>query len=246
MKPFKFTILLSASVPDPKRDPKYQKIHKAQIQIEEAIIGLSRNIFQNGGKIIFGGHPSISPLVATVATEFPIPQLDKGVEDRDRLDKAFKHINIYQSRAYEDVIPKQTSNLFNLGYSEIIWTEAQNGEKFNPEIKGQVQCQNSLEKMRREMISEDIDALVCIGGMEGVEIEFNLFREIQPNKPIYILQTTGGASAILAEKFSFEDQIIVPDKNFDANRLKKEESKIDIIPFSFYTAQIIDEIIKGL
>ena len=63
----KFKVLLSASVPSSSRSQIYQeeytKINNAQIQIEEAIIGLSRNIFQAGGKIIFGGHPSISPLV---------------------------------------------------------------------------------------------------------------------------------------------------------------------------------------
>ena len=69
---YPFTLLLSASVPSDKRDKRFTKIKNAQIQIEEAVIGLSRNIFQAGGKIVFGGHPSISPLVALVATEYSV------------------------------------------------------------------------------------------------------------------------------------------------------------------------------
>ncbi len=70
----RFTVLLSASIPSEKRSEKYHtqytKIKNAQIQIEEAVIGLSRNVFQSRGKLVFGGHPSISPLVAMIATEF--------------------------------------------------------------------------------------------------------------------------------------------------------------------------------
>lgn len=238
MSNYNFTLLLSASVPTDKRDEKFTKIKNAQIQIEEAVIGLSRNIFSAGGKIIFGGHPAISPLIAMVASEY---RVNNGREE--------KTINIFQSKAYEAVIPKETTSLFELGYSQIIWTPAKNGEEFNPKIQKTAQCHKSLEFMRREMMKGKIDALVCIGGMEGVELEFAIFRELHPTKPIFILKTTGGASKVLADEYSNTNTArILDDKDYSNPKAEKKEDrhseKFNIIPYSFITALIVEEILN--
>lgn len=247
MNYYPFTVLLSASVPSDKRDERFTKIKNAQIQIEEAVIGLARNIFQAGGKIIFGGHPSISPLVAMVATEYGV---NKEIENIKRSESGEKRISIFQSKAYEAVIPKETTSLFDLGHSDIIWTDAKNGEEFNPKIQKTAQCHESLEFMRREMMSGKIDALVCIGGMEGVELEFELFRELHPNKPIFVLKTTGGASQILAEKHSNSNFIkVFDDKDYSKIKTEKKDdnqfAKFDIVPYTFITALIIKEILEN-
>lgn len=247
----KFTILLSASVPSEKRSKKYHenyiKIKNAQIQIEEAVIGLSRNIFQAGGKIIFGGHPSISPLVAMVATEF---RINKEIENIKRNEGQQKPITIFQSRAYEKVIPKEITGLFNLGYSNIIWTEAVAGEEFNPDIHGEPQCEKSLKLMRNQMMDEKIDALVCMGGMEGVEHEFEMFREYHPRKPIFLLASTGGASKILAESFLNNNFIKVIDsikyiKPTEQQIKENSSEKFNIIPYSFITALIVKDVTEN-
>lgn len=245
-----FTILLSASVPSEKRSEKYQenytKIKNAQIQIEEAVIGLSRNIFQAGGKIVFGGHPSISPLVTMIATEF---RISKEIENVERNERDEKLISIFQSKAYQKVIPKETTNLFNLGYSEIVWTDSIDGEEYDPNIKRTSQCNKSLEHMRKKMMQGKINALVCIGGMEGVESEFDLFSELHPNKPIFVLKSTGGASMILAKKFSNRKNVRIID-DIDYPSLKKEEKgdkhaeKFELIPYTFITALIIREVLN--
>lgn len=249
MNSFKFTIILSASVPSQKRSEKYKenytKIKNAQIQIDEAVIGLSRNIFQAGGRLTFGGHPAISPLVAMVATEYSV---NKEIENVIRKERGGKRINIFQSKAYEAVSPKETTSLFDLGFSDIIWTDAKNGEEYSPEIQKTVQCNESLEFMRREMMKGDVDGLVCIGGMEGVELEFELFREIHPRKPIFVLKSTGGASKILAEKYSDLDIVRILDgKDYSniktENKGDNDSEKFEIIPYSFITAQIVKEIV---
>ena len=150
--------------------------------------------------MIFGGHPSISPLVAMVATEYKI---NMEIENKGRNVKGRRAISIFQSRAFEKIIPDETTSLFDLGYSEIIWTEAEANEKFDPAnpAGANEQCKNSLLRMRQQMMADEVDALVCIGGMEGVEDEFELFSRVKPGKPIFILQSTGGASKILAERF---------------------------------------------
>ncbi|WP_247234612.1 hypothetical protein [Telluribacter sp. SYSU D00476] len=250
MSYYRFTILLSASVPSERRSKKYEenyiKIKNAQIQIEEAIIGLSRNIFQANGKIVFGGHPSISPLVAMIATEF---RINMEIENISRNEGKEKPITIFQSRAYEKVIPNETINLFTLGYTNIVWTDAVSGEEFNPNIQGELQCEKSLELMRDKMINEQIDALVCIGGMEGVEREFEMFREYHPRKPVFLLKSTGGATKILADNYSNSDNIRIID-NIDYVRPVKEQigeevsEKFNIIPYSFITAMIVRDVIS--
>lgn len=254
MSYYRFTVLLSASVPSTKRSEKYQenytKIKNAQIQIEEAVIGLARNIFQAGGRMVFGGHPSISPLVAMVATEF---RLNKEIENINRNKEQERPITIFQSRAFEKVIPKETTGLFALGYSNIVWTDAIDGEEFNPKIQGKPQCEKSLALMRRQMMKGNIDALVCLGGMEGVEQEFDMFRELQTQKPIFLLGSTGGATRILANEFSNDSFVRVIDK-IDYQKPKDEKlkslegdypEKFDIIPYSFITALIVNDILKG-
>ena len=252
MSNYRFSILLSASIPSEKRSEKYQenytKIKNAQIQIDEAVIGLSRNVFQAEGKMVFGGHPSISPLVAMVATEFNI---NKEIENESRKVTEERAISVFQSRAFEKVIPKDTTSLFDLGYSDIIWTDSIDGEEFNVNIKGKPQCEKSLEYMRERMISRKHDALVCIGGMEGVELEFEIFRRIHPQKPVFILQSTGGASKILADKFSNKDFVRVLDtKDYSniktENKEDKEDKSFDIIPYSFITALIVKEITERI
>jgi len=254
MSYYRFTVLLSASVPSAKRSEKYHenytKIKNAQIQIEEAVIGLARNIFQARGRIIFGGHPSISPLVAMVATEF---QLNKEIENIKRNEEQEKPITIFQSRAFEKVIPDETTGLFTLGYSNIVWTDAVNGEEFNPKIQGKPQCEASLALMRRQMMRGNVDALVCLGGMEGVEQEFEMFHELHMGKPIFLLGSTGGATKILATEFSNDNFVKVidnieykkpfPEKTKDAEGDHSE--KFDIIPYSFITGLIVKQILES-
>lgn len=247
---YKFTILLSASVPTKERSEEFRKIPCAQIQIEQAVIALARNVFEVGGRMIFGGHPSISPLVAMVATEF---NLNKEIESMERNEPQAKPVSIYQSRAFEEVIPDETFTLFNLGYAKIIWTNAVNGEKCNPSIKGTTQCERSLAFMRKEMIKENADALVCIGGMEGVVEEFDLFREKHPNKPIYLFESTGGASRNLAGKYSNGTNVKVIDRldykfisrdTRENEEQDNEREKIEIIPFTFMTALIVRDLLE--
>ena len=52
--------------------------------------------------------------------------------------------------------------------------------------------------MRRAMLTDQpIRAGVFIGGMEGVEDEYELFRQIHPNLPAYAIASTGAAAHIL-------------------------------------------------
>lgn len=238
-----FTVLLSASVPSKARSKDYQKIPNAQIKIEEAVISLTRNVFEAGGTIVFGGHPSISRLIAMVALEFDHGSMSKYLEN--------PQIIIYQSKAYYEVMPADTAQLYSSGRAQIRWTEAVNNEKFNPKIKGEPQCTKSLELMRKEMIlTDNLDGMVCIGGMEGVEEEFKLFEDKNEKNgwghPIFVFSSTGGAALKITQENRrleniFSEKQLMPS-DLEVEIPMDEDANLELLPYAYMTAEIIEKL----
>jgi hypothetical protein len=197
-------IFLSASVPSRGRAEKYKRVEDAHLEIDEAVISLARAVFSEDGTLVFGGHPAISPLVAIVAGEYHRPRaVDDPAENAEESGERFSPlVHIYQSQAFEGYLPDETLMMFRLGHAVIHWTEAVDGERFDPEApRSGPPCPESTRLMRERMLREmQPTAMVCIGGMEGVEQEFEMFREIRRGFPVYIFERTGGAAAILAKR----------------------------------------------
>jgi len=197
-------VFLSASVPSPDRADRYRRVPDAAIEIEEAVISLARAVFAEGGQLVFGGHPTIAPLVALVAGEYIAPEPGEVVsERRAELERGTRRLQtpvvIYQSRAFESSLPRETIQMESLGYATIHLIE-ETPERIGSKTERDAE---SLRRMRIQMISETKPlAMVCIGGMEGVEDEQELFRGIRPGAPVYVLEQTGGAAAILASTAS--------------------------------------------
>jgi hypothetical protein len=63
MKP----VFLSASIPDPRRDAKYFQTGDT-IAIRNAVIALV-TVTLSRTKLVFGGHPAVTPLVKWVADQ---------------------------------------------------------------------------------------------------------------------------------------------------------------------------------
>jgi hypothetical protein len=159
-------VFLSASVPDPKRNPKYYE--RADVTaIREAVVALARTVLPQSD-LVFGGHPAISPLVARVARDLDL----------------FERVVIYQSEEFREVIPRDS-----LAFERLVWTKKRDNRNA------------SLDLMRDRMLSEHtFRAGIFIGGMEGVEDEWKLFRERHSNAPAFPIASTGGAAAILFER----------------------------------------------
>lgn len=82
-------IFLSASIPQPVRDPKY--IDTADvIAIRDAVLALATVVLPNY-RLVWGGHPSITALIAQV-----LNHADK---------QANEHVTLYQSRFFEKFFP---------------------------------------------------------------------------------------------------------------------------------------------
>jgi len=191
-------VFLSASVPT--RVP-FERKPDAPFQIEQAVASLVRAVFAEGGRLVFGGHPSISPLVASIAAEY-FPVRPGGLETTPGSPDTAP-VLIFQSRAFEGFLPGETWEMQRFGFARIVWVDAVNGERFDPELRGQRQCQESLGAMRSELLrTATPTALVAIGGMEGVFDETQLFgRQDRPGSlVVFTLRETGGAAELLAKK----------------------------------------------
>lgn len=196
------SIFLSASVP---HRPAWIADAKPT-EVEEAIISLARAIFARKGRLVFGGHPSISPLVASIAGEYFAVNPGRKV----------RPVIIFQSEYYRGQLPDETWELHRLGWADIVWTPTQ--------LWNGVPDKNlSLAAMRALMIQDParVDpmiqstawkstiertalaapkAMVAIGGMEGVIDECAVFLEHHIGVPAYCYVSTGGASSRLLER----------------------------------------------
>jgi SLOG cluster3 family len=157
-------VFLSASVPDPRRDPRYHTTADVSA-IREAIVALATVVLPTG-RLLFGGHPAVSPLILLIAQQL-------GVVDR---------VRIYQSDFFRSVVPPES-----LAFSSIVWT---------PEIPGD--RDGSLAAMRGAMLADvPLRSGVFIGGMEGLEAEYALFRQRHVGLPAYAIASTGAAAKIV-------------------------------------------------
>jgi hypothetical protein len=104
---------------------------------------------------------------------------------------AMSRIRLYQSAFFADHFPKD-----NATFSGLMITKAVPDDR-----------QASLHLMRQKMIaSEAFGAGVFVGGMEGVEEEFEMFRSLQPKARLLPVASTGAAARIVFESLPVVDE----------------------------------------
>jgi hypothetical protein len=211
-------VFLSASVPHESQPAFYQFAGQTEA-IDETVVGFVRALFSAGGRLVFGAHPSISPMIAQIAGEYV------GVESGETPvgNAAAPLIKMYQSKVFEEHITRDSRQLHRLGLAEMILTEAASGEVFRRgHGTGGQQCPRSLKAMRHRMIDETQPiAMVCIGGMQGIHEEFSSFVDYKKGKdlkaPIYLLAYAGGATLQLAAdpmRASIPDVVVITSDFF--------------------------------
>lgn len=137
------------------------------------------------GRITCGGHPAITPLLALFSREASL--------DRNRLA-------IYQSKLFEGRLPPELENFVNV--------------HMVPAVKNDREA--SLTAMRRAMIeSQNFNAAVIIGGMEGIYEEHKLFTESHPNAAVLPLATTGAAARVIYQQGQY-DPLFARDRTYSS------------------------------
>jgi hypothetical protein len=170
-------IFLSASFPSGDRST--QDVEARPGDVADAVVAIVRGVLTGRGRLVLGGHPTISPLVLKVASEY------------SALDPS--RVTIYQSRLFAPLVTDETLRLEREGYGSIRWTEAVPGD--SPEHG--LERLASLEVMRIAMLHEVKPvAAFFVGGMEeGTTLEYTLVRDLLPRCTIFCIAGPGGAAA---------------------------------------------------
>ena len=163
-------IFLSASVPT--RKPYSLNCRPQEIQ---AAINALAQVVLGRRKLVWGGHPAITPLLWSAAQAV-------GVE-------YVAAVELFQSRLFTKELPAENKYFANVRLIDAV------GE-------GQ---EASLLAMRKAMLESDqFEAAVFIGGMHGILDEHKLFTRWWPNATCIPIAQTGGATAQLAAELNYQ------------------------------------------
>lgn len=147
-------------------------------------------------RVVWGGHPAITPMIWAICEDLNV--------------EYSKNVVLYQSKFFQDRFPEE-----NEKFKNVIFTEVIEGKR-----------DMSLLKMREDMLSRpDLSAAVFIGGMDGVEQEFQLYQNLKPMGAVIVCAGPGGAAKNLAEKIYGESRPDVFDLNF-SGFFKRELEKL--------------------
>lgn len=213
-------VFVSASFPSRERSARFYETADPN-EITQALVATLRAVLSAGGRIVFGGHPSVTPLVMMVAEEY----LPESIEDRLTLRESGRSAVIaYQSESFRAAMPESTRNLEAWGLGELRWVEVQGDEpQFTPDgtlIHGT--GEQSLRRMRAQMFGETRPvAAIFIGGMEGIHNEAELFRQMCRGQMLYFLGAPGGAARELAQN---ERSEFTPEAGLNSDELLKARS----------------------
>jgi hypothetical protein len=158
-------IFLSASIPTPDRPARYFDSADV-IAIRDCIKALVAAAVPRFA-LVWGGHPSITPMIRLLAESNPEDVVD--------------HFLLYQSSTFKNIVPKD-----NEYFRHIIWVEG------TTDINDSLRLLR-----QRMLQEPTFVAGVFVGGMDGIENEFMEFRERHPNTPVFPVASTGGAAKIL-------------------------------------------------
>jgi hypothetical protein len=165
-------IFLSASIPTADSGPQYFKTMDV-VAIRDCIKALVATAVPRF-TLVWGGHPSITPLIRLLAESSPENVGDNFV--------------LYQSREYGHIAPKD-----NDYFRHLKWVEKSKNEAASQYL------------LRQRMISEPTYiCAVFVGGMDGIESEFDEFRQKHPLAPLFPIASTGGAASLLFDKWHKE------------------------------------------
>jgi SLOG cluster3 family len=190
-------IFLSASTPDPRRDPKYHSTADLSA-IRDAVRALV-TVAVPTYRIVWGGHPSITPLVRVV-----VEGMGKTSGDLFGVFQSnfFKDVLPGDNAAFEMVVMTRTARLKPQDKAKAVAAVGANAsEEAKQRAIRQAVRRDSLDIMRHQMIgSAPFAAGFFIGGMEGVEEEYDMFRQMHQATPAFPVASTGGAALLIYDR----------------------------------------------
>lgn len=142
------------------------------IAIRDAVRALATVVIPKS-RLVWGGHPAITPLIRFVVSNI----MKVNIQE---------HVTLYQTEFFRKQFPSD-----NVFFEKVIITKEMEDKD------------SSLLEMRSRMFNENqFKAAVFIGGMDGIEQEYKLFKEAHPTALILPVGSTGAAAKILYDKLS--------------------------------------------
>lgn len=200
-------IWLSGSVPEEQDSTEAQR--KAILNFVQKF---SRIVFEHGGHIVHGSHPSFTPIL--------LEESKRHLEQGGRKDSLMLAVSRLWSKN-PDVVPLEEWRQTAIVYE-------------TPEATGERARDESLEQLRKWLVAR-CDAVVIVGGKwwralagrAGVPIELGL--AIEKGLPCFLLGGLGGAAQDFVEK---NPDILARLKNgldLEANRELSTKEEVDSI-----------------
>jgi hypothetical protein len=236
-------IFLSASVPALERDQRFLTgpaaprlmVRVIETRVRDAVASFVVHLLKNGGQLIFGGHPTIVPMVAAAARNFSPNQGEH------------RPILLYQSEQFRTSSQSPArEEIEKLGLAQIYWVPTRPNEatkqfdidtpylrddqKFHALCEEEQRDQNAPAELVAALVVLRVvmflhlkpQAILSMGGMEGIGSEASLFHKLlgqefhrEPRDSIavhgrsraFALKSTYGATAQLQrEGFHFIDE----------------------------------------
>lgn len=160
-------VFLSSSLPSGARGEEVKPYDPPAIV--NAIVAISRAVLRSGGRLVSGGHPTITPVVLTVGEQ---------VGARGAVD-------VFQSRWFEDCISEETYEMVESGVGSAHFVDRRETRDA------------SLLAMRRAILDTCPVAAVFVGGMSGVFEEHEMVGHVLPDALRIPVKGPGGAAARL-------------------------------------------------
>lgn len=178
------TYFLSASVPDPCA-PHFVAPSDA-IAVSAAVKALLYVILGRR-KLVWGGHPAITPMVWSVASSM-------GVDYS-------AWVALYQTNHFKDRFPAD-----NERFNNVTFTPEVTGE--DTEDVSQTRAMSLLHMRQRMFDDHEFSTAIFIGGMMGVVEEFDMLRETNQEVNCVPIISTGGVTKLLAERTRLSGELV--------------------------------------
>lgn len=183
-------VFLSASVPDPRRDRRFLAgpvdellmLRLIDQRVFDAVQSLVAQVLAAGGRLVHGGHPTITHAIAAQAGNW---RVEPGIEPP---------ILLYQSQHFRSFPPPPgRQEMEEAGFAAVRWTpptlEGCDSRLQPAWLKDWLPAQapstappalhEALLAMRLQMLLETQPRLaICLGGMEGIKAEADLWFDL--------------------------------------------------------------------
>ena len=171
-------IFLSASVPLTGREFFGTE---DVIAIRDSVIALASSVLANPEyHLIWGGHPSITPLITLVLERYNLKMSDR--------------VTLYQSKHFKDKFPPQNKDV---------------GIRIYTDDTGELESSVTLMR-ERMIGENEYYAAVFIGGMKGILDEYRMIQKYHPGIRCLPIASTGAAARMLYDEHhgNFDERLL--------------------------------------